>query len=49
MITPYDWLDPDKAVKQCEECPHPNGCIRECVIESYVHEDVALVRDEVIE
>jgi hypothetical protein len=49
MIIPHNWLVLDEEVKQCKEYPHPNGCTRECVIESYVHEDIALVRDEVIE
>lgn len=36
----------DDPVERCEDCPHPNGCIRECVIEKYVHEDVAKIRGE---
>lgn len=41
------WLDePENICKQCENCVHPNGCIRECVIEHYVQEDVATMRGE---
>lgn len=33
------WInDSDDRCTQCEDCPHPNGCIRECVIEAYKHE-----------
>jgi hypothetical protein len=48
MNTPtYDWLDePDEAVDQCSDCPHPNGCIRECIIATYEHEAVAKIRNE---
>jgi hypothetical protein len=38
--------DTIEQVEQCEDCPHPNGCIRECVIANYVHEDVAKIRGE---
>jgi hypothetical protein len=33
-------------VERCEDCPHPDGCLRECIIEKYVHEDVAKIRGE---
>lgn len=47
MNTPAeDWLESDHQVETCESCPFPEGCIRECVIENYVHEDVAEIRDE---
>jgi hypothetical protein len=32
--------------EQCEDCFHPNGCIRACAIKSHVVEDVAAVRGE---
>lgn len=40
--------DEDTVVQceQCEDCVHPNGCIRECVINTYVDEDVAKIRGE---
>ena len=38
-------LDSDP-VERCTECPHPDGCIRECVMEKYMFEDVAKIRDE---
>jgi len=41
-----DWLVADEQVERCSECPHPNGCIRECIIERYVYEDVSKIRDE---
>lgn len=43
------WFEDEDIVEhceQCEDCPHPNGCIRECVITNHVHEDVALIRGE---
>lgn len=41
------WLnDPDDQCIMCDDCPRPNGCIRECVIEKYKHEDVAKIREE---
>lgn len=40
------WLDSDEEVPRCEDCPHPNGCIRECILKKYTHEDVAKIRDE---
>jgi len=42
-----DWMDePEQAVEQCDSCPHPNGCIRACVIAEYQHEEVADIRGE---
>ena len=41
-----DWLVADEHVKRCSECPRPDGCIHECVMEKYVHENVAKIRDE---
>lgn len=41
-----DWLVSDEQVERCEDCPHPNGCIRECVVEKYIYEDVAKIRNE---
>lgn len=33
------WLnDADGECAQCDDCPHPNGCVRECVIETYKNE-----------
>jgi hypothetical protein len=32
--------------EQCENCFHPNGCIRQCAIDSFVLEDVAMIRGE---
>ena len=47
MNNNQDWInDVDEVVEQCNDCPHPNGCIRQCVIEKFTHEDVAKVRDE---
>jgi len=43
-----NWPDEFDPVDQCEDCPHPSGCARECAIESYVHEDVASIRNEVV-
>ena len=41
------WLDePESPCEQCEDCPHPNGCIRECIIANYKEEDVAEIRGE---
>lgn len=41
-----DWFDSDHEVEQCESCPSPHGCIRECIIETYQHENVAQIRNE---
>lgn len=42
-----DWMDePESICEQCEDCPFPNGCIRECVILKHVNEDVAEIRGE---
>ena len=41
-----DLLEPDEQIPICNDCPHPNGCIRECIIEKHIHEDVAKIRDE---
>lgn len=41
-----EWLDASEPVERCTECPHPNGCIRECVMEKYVSENVAEIRGE---
>lgn len=46
MKNKRDLLDCDNPVERCSECPHPDGCIWECVMESYQHENVAKVRDE---
>ena len=47
MKKPYeDWLVADEQVERCTECPHPDGCVRECVMEKYIHENVAKIRDE---
>jgi hypothetical protein len=40
------WLEADNEVPRCDDCPHPNGCIRECILEKYKDEDVAKIRDE---
>jgi hypothetical protein len=32
--------------EQCEDCVHPNGCIRACAIKNHVQEDVAMIRGE---
>jgi hypothetical protein len=42
-----NWLDePEIICKQCDDCPFPNGCIRECVILAHINEDVAEIRGE---
>ncbi len=41
-----EWLECDDQVPQCDDCPYPLGCIRECVIANFVHEDVAKIRGE---
>jgi hypothetical protein len=41
-----DWFDADHQVEQCESCPHPNGCIRQCIIEEHQNENVAKIRNE---
>jgi hypothetical protein len=40
------WLEVEDQVNRCEDCPHPNGCIRECVLDKHVYEDVAKIRGE---
>jgi hypothetical protein len=41
------WFEePEELITPCDDCPHPNGCMRECVIDTYTHEDVAMVRGE---
>lgn len=46
MNKPDSWLEADEQVEQCDDCPFPNGCIRECVIDKHVYEDVAKIRGE---
>jgi hypothetical protein len=43
------WFEDEDTIEQCEQCEDcvfPNGCIRECAIANYVHEDVATIRGE---
>lgn len=42
-----DWLDkPASRAFLCTDCPRPNGCIDECIIESAAYENIALIRGE---
>jgi len=47
MRKPEDfWLPNTDYVERCNDCPRPDGCVWECAMKSYVHEDVAKIRDE---
>ncbi len=39
-------LEKNESFTHCEDCPNPNNCLTECVINSYVNEDVAKIRGE---
>lgn len=42
-----DWMDDDNFVpEQCDDCTRPNGCIRGCVVQQYINEDVSAIRGE---
>jgi hypothetical protein len=45
-----NWFEDDEVfeeVTQCQDCIMPNGCIRECVVDNYQHEEVAKIRGEI--
>lgn len=46
MKNKRELLDCDSPVERCTECPRPEGCIWECAMESYKHENVAKIREE---
>lgn len=48
MITQMDiWFEePDNEIIACEDCINPNGCIRECKIQTFSYENVAEIRGE---
>lgn len=39
-------LEKNESFTHCEDCPNPDNCLTECVINSYVNEDVAKIRGE---
>ena len=39
-------LEKNESFTHCEDCPNPDSCLTECVINSYVNEDVAKIRGE---
>lgn len=46
MKNKRDLLDCNEPVERCEECPAPDGCVWECVMHRFIHEDVAKIRGE---